>query len=309
MENNSNEEANLEKADESIDAAKPIPKEKLEGAVRTYATDIGEMMKREKGSVIKIALAEQHRRDEFKKKMDPTATKNIIVMMIGIMLIIGGIMVFVYAIVNRAKPVPVTNFATNLPTFFFTENQVQIDMTELNRTELVDTVHAQMANTTLVPNTFNNLFVSYKSAVGQTQVPANVFFQKLGIEIPEELFQNLYPAFMLGIYNETDGNDLFMILNIKDFNESFLAMREWEPRMLSELIRIFDIDTSPYGKAIFSKEFVTATLFNKEARVLKDDTGKVLLSYIFLDPKTVMITTETPGLEEVIKRMNLQTIK
>ncbi len=304
-----NEEANLEKADESIDASKPIPKEKLEGAVRTYATDIGEMMKREKGSVIKIALAEQHRRDEFKKKMDPTTTKNIIVMIIGITLIVAGIMVFVYVIVNRAKPVPVTNFVTNLPTFFFTENQVQIDMTELNRTELVDTVHLQMENTTLVPETFNNLFVSYNTAAGQTQVPANVFLQKLGIEIPEGLFQNLYPSFMLGVYNEKDGNDLFMIFNVKDFNATFDAMREWEPKMLSELVRIFDIDTSAYDKTIFSKEFVTDTLYNKEARVLKDDEGKVLLSYIFLDTRTVMVTTETPGLEEIIKRMNLQTIK
>lgn len=304
-----NEEANLEKADESIAVAKPIPKEKLEGAVRTYATDIGEMMKREKGSVIKIALAEQNRRNEFKKKMDPTTTKNVVVIILGIMLIVGGIMVFIYAIMNRAKPVAVTNFATNLPTFFFTENQIQIDMTDLNRTELVNAVHFLMANTTLVPGTFNNLFVSHKTTAGQSQVPANVFFQKLGIEIPDGLFQNLYPAFMLGIYNEAAGNDLFMLFNVKDFNTTFLAMREWEPRMLSELIRIFDIDTSAYGKAIFNQEFVTETLFNKEARVLKDDSGKVLLTYIFLDPKTVMITTETPGLEEVIKRMNLQTIK
>lgn len=299
----------LEQADEALTAEKTVPHEKQEGEVRTYATDIGEMMKREKGSVIKIALAEQHRREEFKKKMDPTATKNIIVMFLGIMLIVGGVMVFVYALMNRGKPVPVTNFTSSLPSFFFTENQVQIDMTELNRTELVDTIHAEVARTTLVPETFNNLFVSYKSAIGQAQVPANVFFQKLGIDVPDGLFQNLYPSFMLGIYNEPSGNDLFMIYKVKDFNEAFSAMREWEPKMLSELVRVFDIDTSTYGKDIFNKEFVTETQFNKEARVLKEEGGTTVLSYIFLDPNTIMITTKTPGLEEVIKRMNLQTIK
>ncbi len=301
----------LEEADKSITTENPdnIPHVKKEGEVRTYATDIGEMMKREKGSVIKIALAEQHRRDEFKRKMDPTATKNVVVMIVGIMLIVGGIMVFIYTLMNRAKPVEVTNFASNLPSFFFTENQVQIDMTELNRTELVDAIHGEVARTTLVPETFNNLFISYKSAVGQAQVPANVFFQKLGVEIPDGLFQNLYPGFMLGIYSETSGNDLFMIFKVKEFNETFLAMREWESTMLSEMIRLYDVDTSTYGKAIFSKEFETVTLFNKEARVLKNDAGKVILSYIFLDPQTVMLTTETPGLEEVIKRMNLQTIR
>jgi hypothetical protein len=65
----------------------------------------------------------------------------------------------------------------------------------------------------------------------------------------------------------------------------------------------------PDGKALFNKDFETVTLFNKEARVLNDSSGTTVLSYIFLDPKTIMVTTQTDAVEEVIKRMNLQTIK
>jgi hypothetical protein len=299
----------LENADQKLNVPKPVKPEDLEGGVRTYATDIAEMMKREKGSIIKIALAEQERRDKFKEKLDPTATKNVVVMMLGFILIVGGIMIFIYSIVNRSKPVDVTISNVVFPSLIFTENQVQIDMTDLNKTELFNAIEAQVGNRTLVPETINNLYISYKTPVGQAAVPATVFLQKLGINVPDTLFQNLYPQFMLGVYSMEPKNNEFLIFKVKDFNDTFIAMRDWEESMLSDTLRLFKIDTSGDGKAIFSKDFETVTLFNKEARVLKNSSDKVILSYIFLDPKTVMVTTQTDAVQEVIKRLNLHNIK
>lgn len=299
----------LEAADQEIAAEKIAPHVKQEGEVRTYASDIADMMRREKGSILKIALAEQKRQREFQKKMDPTTTKNIVVIIIGIVLIVGGIMVFISSIMNRAKSVTPVSSATALPSFMFTENQAEINITGINRTELIQAIHAQVANPTVVPGSINNLYISYVTSAGKGQLPAATFFQKLGIEIPSELFGILYPPFMLGTYAAPDENELFMLVRVKDFNAAFLAFRGWEDTMLSDFLRLFQIDTSSYGRVIFNKEFVTETLMNKEARLLKDSTGKVLLSYIFLDDKTIMITTKTDGLEEIIKRLNLQTIR
>lgn len=299
----------LEKADENLSVPKQVPLEKIEGGVRTYATDIAETMRREKGSIIKIALAEQERRNEFKKKLDPTATKNIVVMMLGFVFIVGGIMIFIYSVINRNAPVDVTRTNVVFPSLLFTENQVQIDMTELNRTEFFRAIHAQVDNQTLIPETINNLYVSYKTSFGQTTVPSTLFLTKLGIEVPETFFQNLDPQFMLGVYSKQPVNNQFLIFKVKDFNETFLAMRDFETSMLSAFLKLFRIDTKTDGKDIFNKSFETVTLFNKEARVLKDSTGKTVLSYIFLDPKTIMITTQTDAVQEVLKRLNLQTLK
>lgn len=312
MEDESQKQAEaLESADKNMekDLQPPTGPKSLDGVVRTYATDIAEMMKKQKGSIIKIALAEQERRNESKRNSDPTATRNIIVMMLGFILIVGGIMIFIYSIVNRDKPVDVVTTNTVFPSLLFTENQVQIDMTNLNKTELFNAIKVQVANRTLVPETINNLYISYKTPSGQIQVPATVFMQKLGIGIPDNLFQNLAPQFMLGIYSMEPQNNEFLIFKVKDFDSTFLAMRDWETSMLSDLLRLFEINTSSEGKAIFSKDFETITLYNKEARVLKDSTDKILISYIFLDQKTVMITTQTDAVQEVLKRLNLQTIK
>jgi hypothetical protein len=282
---------------------------KIEGNIRTYATDIAETMRREKGSIIKIALAEQQRRNEFKEKINPVATKNLIVMMLGFVLIVGGIMIFIYSIFNQTRTETVTRTNVVYPSLLFTENQVQIDISELNRAEFLRAIHTQTDNQTLIPETMNNIYVSYKTSFGQTSAPSTLFITKAGIEIPETLFQNLDSQFMLGVYSKPPTNNQFLIFKIKDFNETFLAMRDFETNMLSNMLRFFRIDTKKDGKDIFSKQFETATLFNKEARVLKNSDGKIILSYIFLDSKTIMITTDTIAVQEVLKRLNLQTLK
>ncbi len=301
---------NLEKTEsENTNSLNENTTPNLEGGVRTYASDIAEMMKKEKGSIIKIALAEQQRREEFKKANNPVATKNIIVIFLGIALIVSGIMIFVYSVMSRAKSPDVINLSQNLPALLFSENQSHIDMTELNRRELLNAINTQVNNKTLGAGTINNLFISYRFGQTQSQVPVTMFMQKLGINIPDSFFQNLEDSFMLGVFNQEQTNELFLILKVKDFNEAFLSMREWEASMLSEFVNFFNIDTSSYGRVIFSKDFETVTLFNKESRILKDSSGLILLSYTFLDPKTILVTTKGDSLDEILKRINLQTLK
>lgn len=311
----SDENKKLEKSlnaaveDVKVSPTVEVPREKIEEGLRTYASDVAEMMKREKGSIIKIALAEQKRREDFQKRRDPTSTRNIVVMILGIAFIVGGIMIFISSILNRAKPVPVNIISNSLPSFFFTENQTHVDVTELNRTELINAIRLQVADETLVDGTIKNIFLSYKNINQTIPLPSNVFLQKLGIEIPDNLFVNLQSNFMLGVFNTSGENELFLIFQVKDFNETFLAMRDFEKTMLTELVRLFSIDTSSYGRQIFSKEFTTETVLNKEARFLRDPQEKPLLTYIFLDQNTLMITTKGDSLSEILDRINLKTLK
>lgn len=288
---------------------KEVSHSDIEPGLRTYASDIAEMMRREKGSIVKIALAEQQRRDDFQKRRDPTSTRNIVVMLLGIALIVGGVMIFVYSIIGRGKPIAVTNYSIDLPSFFFTESQVHIDMTDLNRTELIKAIQNEVSSDNLSINTIKNIFISYHFNDNLIQTPSIAFLQKLGIDIPENLFSNLESNFMTGVYRGENGGELFLVFHVKDFNQSFTAMREWEGTLLSEMVRLFAIDTSVYGKEIFNKNFVTTIVSNKEVRVLQSDTGETIFSYAFLDPKTLLISTKGDSLNEILKRITLQSIR
>ena len=63
-------------------------------AIRTYASDLAEVMRTKQGSVVKIALAEQARRDIDEANASPTSKKNIFLALGALILIAIGIGIF-----------------------------------------------------------------------------------------------------------------------------------------------------------------------------------------------------------------------
>ncbi|MDQ5883447.1 MAG: hypothetical protein QG654_361, partial [Patescibacteria group bacterium] len=104
----------------------PLSKENTDSkkvgiGIRTYSADIAEIMRREKGSVIKIALAEQERRKAYKETKDPTSTRNLIVILLGVIFIVSGVLIFVYTIINKDAPVSVVA-PIGSPSLIYSEN-------------------------------------------------------------------------------------------------------------------------------------------------------------------------------------------
>lgn len=276
--------------------------------VRTYAADIAEIMRREKGSVIKIALAEQERRYENKEKHDPTSTKNLIVVFIGLIFIIGGILIFVYFLVNRNPGVSVLPpvISTSL---VYSENQTQIDLSATTRGTLFTAIHSNLTGDFAENGTITNLLITTPTSVGRNPATTQSVFDKLGVKPPESILKLINPNFMLGVYKKNDTGNMFLILKVSDFNQSFAAMKEWEVSFANDFVRLFRIDAKSFKGDIFTQEFVSDVTFNKQARNLYDEDGKLVISYIYIDSNTIIITTNTELVDEVVKRINSQSIK
>lgn len=303
----------LEKTTGSVglsSGSKEVPQTRKVGVgIRTYAADIADIMRREKGSVIKIALAEQERRRAYQEKRDPTSTRNIIVILLGIIFIVSGIMIFVYSIMNRSAPIPATLNQTVLPGLIYTENQTQTDITNMSRGNLFNTIHEMVRAPFAEIGTITNIAMISQTSVGRSATTAQNFFSKLGIAAPGRVTNTFTGAFMLGSHKQTSDGNLFLMIKIKDYNESFSAMREWEISMVSDLVRLFQIDSRNFAGNIFLKNFQNAVLFNKDARSVYDDDGVLVLTYVYADRNTVIITTNSGTVGEVVKRMNIQSIR
>lgn len=287
---------------------KEAPK-KVGVGVRTYAADIADIMRKEKGSVIKIALAEQERRKAYQEKKDPTSTKNLIVIFIGIIFIVAGIMIFVYSIMNRSKPATISYGQSVLPGLFYTENQTQTDITNLTRGNFFNAIHSNVDASFAENDTITNVVLTAQIGNGRGQAPVGLMFNKLGIKVPENVLNTFTGSFMLGTYKKADKGNMFLVIKIKEYNESFSAMRSWEVSMLNDLVRLFRINSQDFTGNIFLKDFRNAVIFNKDARALYDENGQFVFAYIYVDRSTIMLTTYMPVAEEVIKRMNVQSIR
>lgn len=288
---------------------KEVTPKKVGVGIRTYSADIAEIMRKEKGSVIKIALAEQERRRAYKEKKDPTSTKNLIVVFLGLIFILGGIMIFVFSVVNKTKPIPVSQTQVLLPGLFYTENQTQIDITNLTRGNLFSAIHSNIDASFADNNTITNIVLISTTSTGRTPSPFGMMVSKLGLKIPDKVLNSLTGNFMLGTYKQFDKGNMFLVFKIRDFNESFSLMREWEVSMINDLVRLFRINTRDYSGNIFLKNFQNAVFYNKDARAVYDDEGALVMAYVYLDKNTIMITAYAPAIEEVVKRINIQSIR
>jgi len=105
----------------------------------------------------------------------------------------------------------------------------------------------------------------------------------------------LSQSFVFGRYKKGDDETvIFLILKASDQNTAFQGMREWEPELPKLFLNItgrqkFSISTDTNFKSEF--------FLNLEAR---DWQGK--LTYIFLDPTTIVITSSESALAEIIDR-------
>ena len=291
----------------------PISKE-VEGSkkvgvgIRTYSADIADIMRREKGSVIKIALAEQERRQSYKETKDPTSTKNLIVILLGVVFIVSGILIFISTILNKDTPVSIVA-PIGSPSLIYSENQTQTDITSLTRGNFFSSIHSTAEASFAENETITNIFMTSQTSAGRSLISPGIFFSKLGVKVPESVTNTLTGQFMLGVYKIEDKGNLFMILKVKDFNQSFSAMKDWEVSMVNDLVRLFQIDPKSFAGDIFLKQFKNGVTFNKEARNLYDDNGVLVFSYVYLDRNTILLTGHTPSVEEIIKRINSQSIR
>jgi len=301
-------QSELEKTTQPDFAVKKPNTKSVGIGIRTYSADIASIMKKEKGSIIKIALAEQKRQKSYEDKQNPTSTKNLVVIFLGIIFIISGIMIFVFSILNKTKSVPISSPISVSGLFYF-ENQAQIDITNQTRGNFYNIIHENINADYASNETITNLFII--NQISNNRIPANIhtFFNKLGIIIPEKTSNILTGNFMIGVHKIENTGNLFLVLKTKNFNETFTGMREWEVSMLNDLVRLFRISSDDFTGDIFNRNFQSGVLFNKQARNLFDTDGRLILTYVYIDDNTVLITKNNATVAEVIKRTTSQSIK
>lgn len=105
------------------------------------------------------------------------------------------------------------------------------------------------------------------------------------------------------------GNDLFILLKINRYEDAFKKMRSWEEKLFYDLHNIFGIDITSKNSYLLTKEFEDGIVQNKNARILYDKKGKIVLMYVYIDDEHLIITNTEKTTREVILRINSSKIK
>lgn len=281
--------------------AKPAEAESSLRAIRTFQADVAQSVKQNKTSFAHMVIAEDEKRKALAEIESPTSRKNMIFLVVGAgLLLVGTISAII--IFNKTRISTVTPQAISQPALVLTEKDAHISATGLNTEQFAKAIGDEVKNVNNKLDGIENISFSEKSDGLDTPLSTQRFFFFLDSRAPPTLLRSLDPKFMFGVHTY-NGNHPFIVLKTNYYENAFAGMLSWEQYLARDLFTIFNINKTSNDPA-YSKEFSDKTVKNRDARVLLDEEGNIILFYVFKDRDTIIITTSGDTLNEVVRRLN-----
>lgn len=298
---------------------KPAPTASpLVRSIHTYKEDIASSVKGG-ASITSIAAAENARRTSQSGVGGDSAaaetTRNVVIIAISVSLfLIGGIGSWYAYSSYAAKNQVVVEQKQRDPVQ--AEKITELAPKNSSGNDLASQLYLAIKNSTAPLGTVERLIPISKDTITladgtEKTVPISTeqFFTQIKSSMPDTLLRSLDPSFYFGLEAIHD-NQPFLILKTSSFDTTLAGMLRWEPMMIRDLQTIFLRPTDRVSPPLYtigggniSYKFEDAILQNKEIRAVRDLQGNVVLLYVFLDTKTLMITSDETVLKDVSARL------
>ena len=279
--------------------------------LQTFQHDVAEAMKEGKGSIIKIAVAEQERKDREAEILSPKSPMNKRYIFAGLMLLLvalGAIGVIAYLKGGKVSTNNSTPVENKIPSAIRADAHVPINITNETPSSLRTKIADILIKTGATNGTITDFYFT-KDTDPNTLVGSADFLNMLGSTMPNSLLRSLGQKFMIGTYQISNTSVPFIVLTTDSFQSTFAGMLLWEKTMIDDLYQILNIPIQNENQILFTNPFNDGTIKNKDARILRDAGGRPALMYLFLDNNTILITSSSASIDEISTRLFEATIK
>jgi len=285
-----------------------INNDKLEPKnLRTYTSDMADVVRENEMSVIKIAVAEQKRHEMeamYKKSQGSNLTKFLL--LVGaIVLIIGGVLGAYYLLKKKEAIVAPTEIKKSIESFISFDKESFIDMTNATSSaDVISAIRKEMSAGSV--GSIHALFPTTSVSGTPALLPVQKFFSLMKSTAPGPLSRSLKDQYMIGTHTsikDASKPHLFLIFQTNDFNVAYGGMLKWEDTLLDDLFGLFDINVSDSRAELFERPFKDIIIANIDARILYDSEGNEVLYYIFLDDDKIVITDNQETIKEILTRL------
>ncbi len=301
----------------------PQKENAIEGTIRkirTYKDDIAEAIRSQKTSLTSAVAAEQRKRSglipqDIHKKKSGVHIKKIAITIGSILFFAAGASIVAYfALFYKEEKVTIQQ---EIPSFFFTEEQKEIDITRKNAREILQLLGTLKNNISLPLGQIVHLYPTKTTreldAVVTRIVPTREFLNDIRAQVSDATLRSLDTSFMIGVH-VFNKNQPFMVFTSNSYQHSFAGLLEWERTMYSDLFLFMGRKTDPIlgvlidpqtGKELIVNEnFEDKIIQNIDVRALTNNTGAIEFLYAFPNQRTLIITTNPNTLTEIITRIN-----
>jgi hypothetical protein len=271
--------------------------------METYTEDMVKAIENEEGGLIKKIIHEEEEHEAEKINLSPKSKKNRTFMFVSITLLVSALVILIFLVIfkKKASIVPVVPQFTSL---IFTDQTDFTPVDGLTKDKITETVLNQISNTKVKSGGIDGIYLTEnKKVIGFSRL---VSFLEGNLNQSQLGFIN--DNFLLGTLND-GSKDFFALLKISSFADIFPVMRAWENKMLYDLHGFLGVNISSDTNYLFTKNFEDGIVANKNARILKNKDGRIVLMYVFVNDSSVIITNSESATNEVILRLTSSQIK
>lgn len=276
--------------------------------IQTYAEDMAKVIEGDQSGLVKKIIHEEEKHEIEKKNMSPQSKRNQIMLLFGLLFIILGVSTLFYFFLNKEAPsVPVKSQFTPI---IYSEKSSTIDVTDLKKDQLEEKIRLAVNSISVKNGGIEGLYLT----LDDNKIP--VGFSKFLELIESSLIAGdshfIYENFLLGGFkndNQIRKNDFFILLKVRSIADIFDTFHLWEKKMFYDLHGFLGIDISPQTNYLLTTDFQDVIVGNKNARILYDNKGDIVIMYIFANADSVIITNTENAAREIMRRLSTSQIR
>ncbi len=285
-------------------------------SLHTYESDMARAIRDNNGSLIKISLAEQKKREaENERNKNSRIHKNNFKFVLLGVLLIGAVFFGANFVIQLIKDRGVKKATVERnKTFFTIENQTLIGADFLIGKETGSKAIIATLKEKSVPNEMNVIFFKKENSIDGVSsfLSTQDFISRLQFSIPGPLVRSLSNEMLVGGYSNVDAEsnpNLFLVFYTNDYDQAFRGMLDWESNLFSDMVTLLDIKIADENSYLLTKKWEDILIDNNDARILKNELNEPVLYYMFLDRNIFVITEDLPTLRETAKRLRTEKLK
>ena len=295
-------------ADNKKNEIKPVSKSVPKAprpVVETFAGDMADFIGGAGEGVVKKIIHGEEDKEAEKKNLSPQSRKNKAYMFMGFLLLVLAVSLSVFFFTKRKSTDTVTIQPQFIP-LIFTDQSTSFEVLGMKKDEIAQTVFNEVNNTTVPPGGVEAIYLTEnKQMIGLRRFITLIDSHFSPVTDTDFVSDN----FLLGVVKNqsnaspNSGTGLFILLKVRSATDIFDSLRAWEPNIVNDLHGFFGINLSSNTQYLFTKSFEDGIVENKNARILYDQNGNVVLVYIFADDNSVIITDSLSAAQEIMLRL------
>lgn len=204
---------------------------------------------------------------EEKKVFSPKSKKNILYIT-GTLLLLAGLIWLLVSLLGHKDTKVKYITDKRVQSLVYADGDTGINITGVNSEHIKQAIR-KVLSTEIEKDKLQQVYYVQKDDFGNLRrIGVKQIFDATDVKAPKLLYDNIENTFMHGFYR-SDKNYPFIILKALSYDRALDGMKEWEPRMIDDLMVYLNLPNEAGDRSLMEDGFSDALIKNKTARIAR----------------------------------------